>query len=374
MIDNHARNGRRSGAVARTIAAIVATALLALVAGCTSSPAGSAAVADIGAAVTLRLGYFANVTHATPVVGVARGTYAAHLGATRLETQIFNAGPAAVEALLAGSLDAAYVGPNPAINAFTRTKGAAVRIVAGATSGGAALVVKPGISSAEQLRGKTLATPQLGGTQDVALRAWLAEHGLRTSPSGGGDVTVAPNDNATTLQLFADGKVDGGWLPEPWASRLVVEGGGSVLVDERDLWPSGRFVTTNLLVSTKFLRQHPATVRALLDAQVETSGWINANRPAAQQVVQDELVRLTGKGLKPAVMERAFAGVEITDDPVASSLDSSARHATEIGLLPKTDLHGIYDLRALTAALAAAGRPAVSPPVSPPVSNAGLGK
>jgi NitT/TauT family transport system substrate-binding protein len=343
--------------LARALLGTLAVGVLAT--GCGSSSSAANSTKDAGPAATLRLGYFANVTHATPVVGVARGTYAAHLGSTKLETQIFNAGPAAVEALLAGSLDAAYVGPNPAINAFTRTKGDAVRIVAGATSGGASLVVSPAITAPAQLRGTTLATPQLGGTQDVALRAWLAQQGIHTAPTGGGDATIAPTENATTLTLFQEGKIDGAWVPEPWASRLVVEGGGRVLVDERSLWPGGRFVTTNLLVTTKLLQEHPATVRALLDAQVETGGWINANLGAAKQVVQDELVRITGKGLKPAVIDQAFAAVEITDDPLAGSLATSAQHATEVGLLPKTDLHGIYDLRLLNAALTAVGRPAM---------------
>lgn len=342
---------------------VAALAVVPLAAGC--GGASSASTGPSGPAATLRLGYFANVTHATPLVGVARGVYARHLGGTRLETQLFNAGPAAVEALLGGSIDAAYLGPNPAINAFTRTRGA-VRIVAGATSGGASLVVRPGVTTAEQLRGATLATPQLGGSQDVALRAWLAGHGLTTSPAGGGEVTVAPNENATTLRLFQAGKIDGAWVPEPWASRLVVEAGGRVLVDERELWSAGRFVTTNLLVSTAFLDRHPETVRALLDAQVETSGWIAANPAEARRAVQAELVRLTGTGLPPAVLDRAFAAVEITDDPVAASLATSARHASEVGLLPRSSLTGIYDLRPLNAALATANRPAVG--------DAGLGR
>ncbi|MBL8976754.1 MAG: ABC transporter substrate-binding protein, partial [Myxococcales bacterium] len=186
---------------------------------------------------SLRLGYFPNITHAAALVGVSDGIFARQLGAIKLETFTFNAGPAAIEALLSGSLDASYVGPNPAINAFVKSRGEAVRIIAGATSGGAFLVVRPEISSAADLRGQAVASPQLGGTQDVALRSWLATQGLKTDTSGGGDVSVVPQENAQTLERFRDGKLAGAWVPEPWASRLVLEGGGKVLVDERDLWP-----------------------------------------------------------------------------------------------------------------------------------------
>ena len=224
--------------ISALLATLAATALLA--AGCggddATSSSGDSAASGGTPAQELRLGFFANVTHATPLVGLKEGIYQKELGLTEIKTQTFNAGPAAVEAIFAGTLDATYIGPNPAINAFFKSKGDAIRIIAGATSGGAALVVRPEINGAADLTGKTLATPQLGNTQDVALRAWLKENGLETSPSGGGDVNIAPTENATTLQLFQDGKLDGAWLPEPWASRLVLQAGAKVLVDEKDLW------------------------------------------------------------------------------------------------------------------------------------------
>lgn len=327
---------------------------------CATKPSGATVAGTV-----LRLGYFANLTHATPLVAEERGTFEARVGGG-VETQVFNAGPAAIEALFAGSIDATYIGPNPAINAFSKSKGKALRIVAGATSGGAQLVVQPGIATPSDLRGTTLATPQLGNTQDVALRDWLQRTaGLKTDPQRGGDVTIAPTDNATTLQLFKDRKIDGAWLPEPWASRLVIEGGGSVLVDERDLWPDGQFVTTHLVVAATFLAEHPDVVKRLLEAHAETTAWINAHPDEAKEVVNDALERLTQKRLSEPVLDRAFDQLTITNDPVAPTLERSAKHAVGAGLLGDVVLHGIYDLRLLNQVLAATG--------AEPVTAAGLG-
>ncbi|KWW99992.1 ABC transporter [Carbonactinospora thermoautotrophica] len=337
--------------------------LLGVLAGCAG--AASADSGPLGPARELRLGLFANVTHATPLVGLAQGFYARELGTTRLRYQVFNAGPAAVEAIFAGAVDAAYTGPNPAVNAYVRSHGEAVRIIAGAASGGASLVVRPGIDRPEQLRGARIATPQLGGTQDVALRAWLAEHGLRTTITGGGDVRIYPTANATTLRLFQQGRIDAAWVPEPWASRLELEAGAKVLVDERDLWPDRRFVTTNLIVSTRFLRQHPQTVDALLRGHVAATAWIRQHPEQAKRVVNAQLGALGGKPLAPAVLDRAWSRIEVTDDPLAVTLAVSARHAYAAGLLSQADLRGIYELRPLNAVLRARGQP--------PVDDAGLG-
>ena len=347
----------------RTSSVVLAVLLVAAVAtGCGQSSSASTESTPSGAAKVLRLGYFANVTHAGPVYGVGSGLFRQELGETTLKTQVFNAGPAAVEALFAGSLDAAYVGPNPAINAFVKSKGEAIRIVAGATSGGAALVVRPDITDAAQLEGKKLADPQTGGTQDIALRTYLKEQGFEVDTSGAGDVTIVAQENSATLDLFKAGKIDGGWVPEPWASRLVLDGGGTVLVDEKALWPGGRFVTTNLVVRTKFLEEHPETVTALLRGQISADAEINDDPVHAQEVVNAQLKELTGKALKPEVIARAFANIEVTEDPVASSLKTSAEHAFATGLVKKADLTGIYDLRLLSELLGA------------PVDDAGLGK
>ncbi len=327
--------------------------LLAAATGCggAASPAGSQ---------VLRLGYFANVTHAGPVYGVASGIYQRSLGSTRLKTLIFNAGPAAVEALLAGSLDAAYLGPSPTVNAFVRT-GGAMRIVAGATAGGASLVVRPGITRAAQLRGRTLAEPQQGGTQDVALRTYLAANGFHETASGAGDVKILSSDNAITLAAYQAGQIDGAWLPEPWASRLVLEAGAVPLVDERSLWPEGKFVTTNLVVRTEYLHAHPDIVTKLLQGQVAADKAIVAAPAQAQVVVNAALKTLSGKALSPAVIARAFSQVSVTEDPLAASLKTEAEHAFATGLVKRGDLAGIYDLGLLRKVL------------GHPVDDAGLG-
>lgn len=306
----------------------------------------------------MRLGYFANVTHAGPVYGVASGIYQDKLGSTRLKTETFNAGPAAVEALFAGAIDAAYVGPGPAVNAFIRSHGAVV-IVAGATSGGASLVVRPGVVS---LKGKKIGDPQTGGTQDIALRTYLASNGLHVDRQGSGDVKIQAEDNSRSLDLFKGGSIDGAWVPEPWASRLVLEGGGTVLVDEKSLWPGGRFVTTNLLVRKEFLATHADTVKRLLEAQVEADRQIKADPAKAQTVINAALKELTGKALTPAVIARAFAQIEVTEDPLASTLRTIADHAFATGLVKRGDLHGIYDLTLLREVLGTN------------VDDAGLGK
>ncbi len=302
--------------------------------------ATTAACGDASATTTLRLGYFPNLTHASAVYGVANGTYARELGATRLKTQTFNAGPAEVEALFAGSIDAAYIGPGPAVNAFLRSRGAVV-IVAGATSGGASLVVRRGVSD---LRGLTIADPQTGGTQDIALRTYLASKGLKVDKQGSGDVTILAQDNAQTLDLFKAGKLDGAWVPEPWASRLVLDGGGTVLVDEKSLWPAGQFVSTNLIVRAEYLDEHPDVVADLIRAQVAANREIAADASAAKTVINDALKALTGKALSPAVIDRSFTQLTLTEDPLASSLKTIAEHAFATGLVKKGDLAGLYRL------------------------------
>ena len=311
--------------------------------------------------VDLRLGLYANLTHAPALIGVREGIFISALGPdVTLTTATFNAGPDAVTALLSNSIDAAYIGPNPAINAFTRSHGQAVRIISGATSGGASLVVKPSISSPAGLKGRTLATPQLGNTQDVALRYWLSRIGLNTTPEGGGDVFIHPQDNAQTLQTFRAGQIDGAWAPEPWATQLVLEGGGKVLVDERDLWPRGQFATTVLMVRTDFLRQYPSVVRRLIDGQVRANAFIDSRPAEAQRIANAAINEMTGKPFPDQVVAHAWTRLNFTNDPIATSLSDSAQHAARVGLLPSVDLRGIFDLSLLNQALAASGQLRVS--------------
>lgn len=337
---------------------IAATTLIVLAGASTLSACGNDSGGD---ASEVKLGFFPNITHATALVGIKNGTFQKHLGAgVKLKTQSFNAGPAAVEALFAKGVDATYVGPNPAINAWAKSKGKAIKIIAGAASGGVALVVRPGINSAADLRGKKIATPQKGNTQDVALRYWLKKQGLKTDLAGGGDVKVVPQENSVTLQSFSQGQIDGAWVPEPFASRLQQESQGKVLVDEKTLWPGGKFVITQLIVRTEFQKEHPDLVKKLLEAHVEVNAFINQDRAAAAKVANDELNSLTGKPLKPAVLDSTFKNVTFTNDPVATSLIEGAKHAEEVGLLEKTDLNGIYDLTTLNEILKAGGKAQVN--------------
>jgi NitT/TauT family transport system substrate-binding protein len=340
-------------------AGVAAVSLLA--AGCASSATGAS---NSGSSpVVLRLGFLANITHEPALVGIAKGYFTKDLGKNVvLKTSVFSTGTEETTALLAGQLDAAYVGPNPAINAWQKSNGTAIKIISGAASGGASLVVKKGITSASQLKGKSLATPSLGNTQDVALRYWLKQHGMNTTPTGGGDVAIKPiKPNSAAVLEFTSGQIDGGWEPEPYATEMVLAG-GTRLVNEASLWPGGKFVTTNLVVTQSFLKAHPSTVNGLLKGQIEANSYINSNATAAANVANAELTKLLGKGVKPNVLSAALPYIHFTNDPVGSSLQADAQHAVAVGLLtPVKNLSAIYDLGPLNALLKADGQPQVSP-------------
>jgi NitT/TauT family transport system substrate-binding protein len=331
-----------------------------LAAGCASSATGAS---NSGSSpVVLRLGFLANITHEPALVGLAKGYFTKDLGKNvTLKTSVFSTGTEETTALLAGQIDAAYVGPNPALNAWQKSNGTAIKIISGAASGGASLVVKKGITSAAQLKGKSLATPSLGNTQDVALRYWLKQHGQTTTPTGGGDVAIKPiKPNSAAVLEFQSGQIDGGWEPEPYATEMVLDG-GTRLVNEASLWPGGKFVTTNLVVTQSFLKDHPSTVNGLLKGQIEANSYINANGTAAASVANAELTKLLGKGLKPNVLAAALPYIHFTDNPIASSLAADAQHGVAVGLLtPVKNLSGIYDLGPLNALLKADGQPQVS--------------
>jgi NitT/TauT family transport system substrate-binding protein len=314
----------------------------------------------------LRLGYLANLTHAGAMIDVDRGFLKASLpSGTTVTTQVFSAGPDEVEAILGGALDAAFMGPSAAINGYVKSR--AIVVVSGATLGGAGLVVRPGLNlhSPADLRGRTLATPELGNTQDVALRAYLADHGLRTDPQGGGDVHVVPTSNAIALSLLEQGKIDGAWVPEPWLSRMVIEAHARLFVDEASLWPQGRFATTELVVTRKLLTERPEVVKGLIRSDLETVDWMGQHPDEARSEAGTVLAKLTNSMLSTAVLDSAWARLTFTVDPLSSSFKKEAANARRVGLLKAADLSGILDLRPLNAVLKAAGRP--------PVSAAGLG-
>jgi NitT/TauT family transport system substrate-binding protein len=332
-------------------------------------PVTTAATATTGPAAplegTVNLGFFPNVTHAPALVGIGEGLIQRELGdGVELNTFTFNAGTDAMEAFLAGALDITLIGPNPAINGFAQSHGEALRIVSGSTSGGAYFVVKPDITSTDQLAGTTIATPSLGNTQDVALRAWLADQGYETTPEGGGDVTILPQSNATTLESFVSGDIDGAWVPEPWATRLILEGGGKVLVDERDLWPetNGQYVTTHVIVRSEFLEQHPDLVKAVIAGLADAIDAIDADPATAQAAVIDQIGQITGTPPSDEVIAKSFGNLTFTLDPIAASLQKSADDAIAAGMLDPVDLTGIYDLTLLNEVLEARGKPPLDTP------------
>jgi NitT/TauT family transport system substrate-binding protein len=323
-----------------------------------SSPTNGSTSPSSSGPATLRLGYFPNVTHAPAIIGAQSGSFAAKLGPNvKLELKTFNSGTEATTALLAGAIDASFVGPNPAINAYQKT-GGGIRIVAGTASGGADLVVKTSINGASDLRGKKIATPQLGNTQDVALRTWLNKNGMHETKDGG-DVTVVPEDNSTTLTAFQTGAIDGAWVPEPYASRLVAEG-GKILVNEASLWPNGQFVTTLLMVKKSFLDAHADVIKNLISGLSDAIDLIKTNPTQAQTEVNDGIDKLTGKALKPAIIAASFAHVSFTLDPIASSLQTNANNAKALGFLKSSDLGQIFDLTLLNQVLQAQGKPAIA--------------
>ncbi|RJT83137.1 ABC transporter substrate-binding protein [Arthrobacter cheniae] len=335
------------------VTTVAAGAAVAAYASSQRAASGDPAAQPVSEAEELRLGYFGNLTHAPALVGLETGIFDDELGSTSLSTHAFNAGPAAIEALNAGAIDATFIGPNPAINSFIQSEGESLRVVAGATSGGAQLVVRAGIDEPEDLRGATLATPQLGNTQDVALRTWLSDNGLTTGTGNPGDVLITPTENALSLQLFSSGDLDGAWVPEPWAARLVLEAGGTVLVDEKDLWPGGRFPTTLLVVAADYLTRHPEQVKALLRGELRSVEWLAAktgeagNTAEAAQVLNRGLESAQAKPLPDAVMGRALSHLEFTQDPLSNSLEQLLADGIAAGTATEYDIDGIVDLTLL---------------------------
>jgi NitT/TauT family transport system substrate-binding protein len=337
-------------------------AALMLATACSSSKASDAGTGPSKVdSVTLRLGYFPNVTHAPAIIGVQQGIFAKDLGANvKVSYKTYNSGTEETNAILAGALDAAFVGPNPAINAYQKSGGTLIRVVAGTASGGAFLVVEPGITSVAQLKGKKLATPSLGNTQDVALRTWLKSNGLDTTLEGGGDVSILPQDNSTTVTAFQTGAIDGAWVPEPYATKLR-QAGGIVLVDEATLWPQGKYVTTQLAVTTKFLADHPDVVANLIKGLAESIDLTDNDKVQAEKVVAKGITDLTGKEFKVSLVASSFAHIKFTLDPIASSLRKDAASAKALGLIKSDDLTNLYDLSLLNKLLQQRGEPAITP-------------
>ncbi|MDX2702206.1 aliphatic sulfonate ABC transporter substrate-binding protein [Streptomyces sp. PA03-6a] len=333
----------------------------------TTNAAASSGTSKKLSASTVKIGYFANLTHATPLVGLKEGFFADELGSgTTIKESVFNAGPAEIEALNAGSIDIGWIGPSPAVNGWTKSGGKSLKIISGSASGGVKLVVNPDkIKTLKDVKGKKIATPQLGNTQDVAFLNWIAEQGWKVdATSGKGDVSVVRTDNKVTPDAYKTGSIDGAWVPEPTASKLVAEG-AKVLLDERDLWPDKKFVITNVIVSQAFLKDHPDVVEAVLRGSVKTNAWISANPDKAKADANAQLEKLSGKPLPADVIDPAWESIQVIDDPLASTLQTEADHAVTAGLLEKPSLKGIYDLTILNKILKGEGKTGID--------DAGLG-
>ncbi|HYV49394.1 MAG TPA: ABC transporter substrate-binding protein [Myxococcaceae bacterium] len=303
--------------------AVVALAAVA-VAGCSRRKANEG---------PLVLGYFPNITHAQAIVGMRDGTFERELKGRPLRTRTFNAGPAAMEALMAGELDVAYVGPGPAIVAHIRS-GGRVKVIAGAASGGAGLVVR-GISGLDGLAGEKIAVPQIGNTQDIALRFWLKGQGKSAAQ-------VTPLDNPEIVNLFRQGLLKAAWVPEPWAATLISEG-ATLLVDERTLWPGGRFPTTVMVATDQALKNRREEVKAVLRAHLQLTARARKDPAAFTRAVNDGFESLTKKRLKDEVMTSAFGRLELVTDPMQDQLRVEAEHAAALGYVPKADASHLVD-------------------------------
>ena len=331
-----------------------------------NSTTGSTSQTVNAKADALKIGYFPNLNHAQAIIGLNNGDFRQiiendkNLGNISLKGIVFTSGPSAIEALYAGQIDVAYVGPNPTINGYIVSGGDGLRVISGASSGGASFVVRndSGIETVNDLGGKKFASPQLGNTQDVALRKYLIDNGYNTIENGG-NVTVLPIANADILTAFLKKEIDGAWVPEPWATRLVQEAGGKVLVDEKSLWPDGKFVTANLIVRTDYLEKNPDVIKKLLEAHVDETLKINNDTAAAAKEFNTQLKKLTGQEISENVLDKAFSNLELTYDPLKLTLFKSANDAYDLGFIEKgkdrPNLSGIYDTTLLNEVLAEKG-------------------
>jgi len=344
----------------KVLAGLAVAGVALAAAGCSSSAASSGSGGT--AKVVLRLGFLENITHASALVGIKEGFFTKNLGKNvTLKLYPFSTGTEEATALLAGQLDAAYVGPNPAIKAWQTSDGKLIRVISGAASGGAELVVNSKITKVSQLKGQKLASPSLGNTQDVSQRYWLKEQGLTTTATGGGDVHITPiTPNSDAVLAFEAGSIAGAWEPAPYDAEMVAAG-GHVLVNEASLWPNGQFVTTELVATQSYIAKYPTVISDLLKGQIESNSFIASNKATAESAADSELAALSGKSLKASIVAASFAQVAFTNNPIASSLITDADHAVSVGLLsPVKNLTAIYDLGPLNKLLAADGQAQVS--------------
>ena len=294
----------------------------------------------------IRIAYFPNIGHAIPIVGMENGFFQNSLGdQITIETRVFDSGPQAIESLFGNSIDLAYVGPGPAINGFLNSENHNVKILAGAASGGASFIVHPDseINFASDFAGKKIAAPQIGNTQDVSLRNYLSENGLRTAEKGG-SVIVYNIPNPDIYTLFVKGDIDGAWIPEPWATILVTELNGKRLFHEEDLWPNQEFASVLLIANADFVEKNPESIIDLLKSHHETATWINQNPIETRIIFNNFLNSHLGQSLSDDIVDVALSNIVITADPLPDSVYSFAEKANALGYLGRNgyDLSGIF--------------------------------
>lgn len=307
-------------------------------------PSGTAEPGEV------RLGYFANLTHAQAVLGVSSGEFEKAIAPKHLKTQIFNAGPSLVEALFAGEIDIGYIGPGPALSAFEKSHGQDVVVLAGAACNGVVIVAAPnsGIAKMEDLKGKRLATPQMGNTQDISARHYLT-HELKQANAD----NVLPVPNAEQASMMSRGQIDAAWAPEPWGARLEAEAGGKVIAEERDLWPGGEFVLTVIIARPQFVAQHPDIVEDLLAAHAQWTARLQDDAQQQVPALRKALLDLTGKNLDEGVLRRAIARVKFSNEPSPQTFATFAQWNLDLGFShARLDLAKLIDTSILRRALA----------------------
>lgn len=301
----------------------------------------------------VRVGYFPNLTHTQALVGLSDGTFQKAMGSQiEIQQHTFNAGPAEIEALLAGEIDLGYIGPVPAINGFVKSRGG-LRIVAGAADGGAVLVARKDadIQSVADLSGKKVAVPQLGNTQDISLRNLLASANLKDAAKGG-TVTVIPAENPDILTLIAKGEVDAALVPEPWGSRILKQGSAEIVLDSRDVWRDGKYATAVVIVSKKFLDEHPDVVEKWLSAHVEITDRINSDKETSKKVANNMIKTLTQKSLPEDVLNSSFERITVTYNPEKDSVEEFVRISADNGYIKgDPDITDLFDLTLINKVL-----------------------
>ena len=294
----------------------------------------------------IRVAYFPNINHAVPIIGMEKGTFENQIGNnTVIEPILFDAGPQVIESIFAGSIDIAYVGPGPAINGFLKSEDHNVKILSGAASGGASFIVHPDskIDSVADFPGKRIAAPQIGNTQDISLRSYLSENGLKPAEKGG-SVIILNTPNPDIYTLFAKGDIDGAWVPEPTATILVQQLNGTRLFNEESLWPENKFASVLLIAKEDYVQQNPEIINKWLEAHKQTVDWINSNPEQTKTIFIQFMKKETGKSLSEKLVDESLSNLEITSDPIVSSIHTFAKRADSLGYLGRHgySLDGIF--------------------------------